>query len=222
MHGAEQGEELIQDVPHLDLVAGTQKYHKVVDYVDDILQRRLQRQMDEVRYSIVDVAEEEDSQNTIRDHKLKENQATAFVSIMLKCNMKCTFCIVPYTRGGERARPIADIVAEVRTLADRGVREVTLLGQIVNLYGRHEFPRVNDKSPFVQLLEAIHEIDGIKRIRFTSPHPIGYKADLIEAFRYLPSWHRTCTFRCSQVPTAFCVPCTAPTRPRSLSRSAIK
>ncbi|MCB1096950.1 MAG: tRNA (N6-isopentenyl adenosine(37)-C2)-methylthiotransferase MiaB [Verrucomicrobiae bacterium] len=181
-----RGEELLQAVPHLDLVAGTQKYHKVVDYVDDILQRRLQRQMDEVRYSIVDVAEEEDSQNTIRDHKLKENQATAFVSIMQGCNMKCTFCIVPYTRGGERARPIADIVAEVRTLADRGVREVTLLGQIVNLYGRHEFPRVDDKSPFVQLLEAIHEIDGIKRIRFTSPHPIGYKADLIEAFRYLP------------------------------------
>jgi tRNA-2-methylthio-N6-dimethylallyladenosine synthase len=181
-----RGEELIRDVPHLDLVAGTQKYHKVVGYVDQILQRRLQRQMDEVRYSIVDVAEEEDSQNTIRDHKLKENQATAFVSIMQGCNMKCTFCIVPYTRGGERARPIADIVAEVRTLADRGVREVTLLGQIVNLYGRHEFPRVDDKSPFVQLLEAIHEIDGIKRIRFTSPHPIGYKADLIEAFRYLP------------------------------------
>ncbi|MDA0812960.1 MAG: tRNA (N6-isopentenyl adenosine(37)-C2)-methylthiotransferase MiaB [Verrucomicrobia bacterium] len=181
-----RGEELIQDVPHLDLVAGTQKYHKVVGYVDQILQRRLQRQMDEVRYSIVDVAEEEDSQNTIRDHKLKENQSTAFVSIMQGCNMKCTFCIVPYTRGGERARPIADIVAEVRTLADRGVREVTLLGQIVNLYGRHEFPRVDDKSPFVQLLEAIHEIDGIKRIRFTSPHPIGYKADLIEAFRYLP------------------------------------
>ena len=181
-----RGEELIRDVPHLDLVAGTQKYHKVVGYVDQILQRRLQRQMDEVRYSIVDVAEEEDSQNTIRDHKLKENQATAFVSIMQGCNMKCTFCIVPYTLGGERARPIADIVAEVRTLADRGVREVTLLGQIVNLYGRHEFPRVDDKSPFVQLLEAIHEIDGIKRIRFTSPHPIGYKADLIEAFRYLP------------------------------------
>ncbi|MGK0189181.1 MAG: tRNA-2-methylthio-N6-dimethylallyladenosine synthase [Verrucomicrobiales bacterium] len=181
-----RGEELIKDVAHLDLVAGTQKYHKVVGYVDEILQRRLQRQMDDVRFSIVDVAEEEDSQNTIRDHKLKHQQATAFVSIMQGCNMKCTFCIVPYTRGGERARPIAEIVAEVRNLAGRGVREVTLLGQIVNLYGRHEFPRVDDKSPFVQLLEAIHEIDDIKRIRFTSPHPIGYKADLIEAFRYLP------------------------------------
>lgn len=181
-----RGEELIRDLPHLDLVAGTQKYHKVVGYVDQILQRRLQQQMDDVRYSIVDVAEEEDSQNTIRDHRLQPRQATAFVSIMQGCNMKCTFCIVPYTRGSERARPIADIVAEVRRLADRGVREVTLLGQIVNLYGRHEFPAVDGKSPFVQLLEAVHAIEGIRRIRFTSPHPIGYKADLVEAFRNLP------------------------------------
>ena len=181
-----RGQELIEDVPHLDLVAGTQKYHKVVGYVDEILQRRLVRQMDDVRFSIVDVAEEENSQNTIRDHQLKERQATAFVSIMQGCNMKCTFCIVPYTRGGERARPIADVVAEVRRLADRGVREVTLLGQIVNLYGRHEFPKVDGKSPFVQLLERLHEIEDIKRIRFTSPHPIGYKADLIKAFSDLP------------------------------------
>jgi tRNA A37 methylthiotransferase MiaB len=66
------------------------------------------------------------------------------------------------------------------------VKEVTLLGQIVNLYGRHEFPAVDGKSPFVQLLEAVHEVPGIQRIRFTSPHPIGYKKDLIEAFTYLP------------------------------------
>jgi tRNA-2-methylthio-N6-dimethylallyladenosine synthase len=181
-----RGGELVKDVPHLDLVAGTQKYHKVVGYVDELLKKRLTRQMEDVRYSIVDVAEEEASQNTIRDHKLKARQATAFVSIMQGCNMKCTFCIVPYTRGGERARPIADIVSEVSGLAGQGVKEVTLLGQIVNLYGRHEFPSVDGKSPFVQLLEAVHEVDGIERIRFTSPHPIGYKADLIQAFRYLP------------------------------------
>jgi tRNA-2-methylthio-N6-dimethylallyladenosine synthase len=66
------------------------------------------------------------------------------------------------------------------------VKEVTLLGQIVNLYGRHEFPAVDGRSPFVQLLQAVHDIDGIERIRFTSPHPIGYKKDLIEAFTYLP------------------------------------
>jgi tRNA-2-methylthio-N6-dimethylallyladenosine synthase len=66
------------------------------------------------------------------------------------------------------------------------VKEVTLLGQIVNLYGRHEFPRIDSKSPFVQLLEAVHEIDGLERLRFTSPHPIGFREDLIDAYRHLP------------------------------------
>jgi tRNA-2-methylthio-N6-dimethylallyladenosine synthase len=181
-----RGAELLQDVPHTDLVVGTQKYHKVVDHVDALLKPRLERQMDDVRTSIVDIEEETDSQNTIRDHVLGHNQATAFVSIMQGCNMKCTFCIVPSTRGSERGRPISEIVEETKRLVDRGVKEVTLLGQIVNLYGRHEFPKIDGKSPFVQLLEAIHEIPGMERIRFTSPHPIGYKDDLIEAFTYLP------------------------------------
>jgi tRNA-2-methylthio-N6-dimethylallyladenosine synthase len=66
------------------------------------------------------------------------------------------------------------------------VKEVTLLGQIVNLYGRTEFPKVDGKSPFVQLLEAVHAVEGIERIRFTSPHPIGYRDDLVAAFTYLP------------------------------------
>jgi tRNA-2-methylthio-N6-dimethylallyladenosine synthase len=170
----------------VDLVVGTQKYHRVVDYVEQIVRAKEAQLMDDERFSIVDIEEEQASQNTIRDHQLKDHQSSAFVSIMQGCNMKCTFCIVPYTRGAERGRPIADIVEEVRRLADRGVKEVTLLGQIVNLYGRHEFPVVDGKGPFVQLLEAVHEVPGIQRIRFTSPHPIGYKRDLIDAFTYLP------------------------------------
>ena len=181
-----RGAELLKDVPHVDLVAGTQKYHRVVEHVDSLLKKRLERQMDDERYSIVDVAEEDGSQNTIRDQQVEANQATAFVSIMQGCNMKCTFCIVPYTRGMERARPIAEIVEECRRLADQGVKEVTLLGQIVNRYAIKEFPTIGGRSPFVQLLDAIHEIPGIQRIRFTSPHPIGYREDLIEAFARLP------------------------------------
>ncbi len=100
--------------------------------------------------------------------------------------MHCTFCIVPQTRGAERSRSIDEIVAEVRELVSHGVKEVTLLGQIVNLYGRHEFPKLGNKSPFVQLLEAVHEIDGLERLRFTSPHPIGFRDDLIDAYRRLP------------------------------------
>lgn len=186
-----RGPELFERIPHLDLVIGTQKYHKVFEYVDRILQQRLQRRMDELQLSfsgqsICDVEEESGSQNTIRDHTPKELQSTAFVSIMQGCNMRCSFCIVPDTRGKERGRPIREVVEEVQILVSHGVREVTLLGQIVNLYGRTEFAKIDGKSPFVQLLEALHRIDGLERLRFTSPHPIGYRDDLIAAFTYLP------------------------------------
>ncbi len=186
-----RGEELFKSVPSLDVVVGTQKYHKVFEYVDGILQRRLEARMDDPSYSlrgttVCDTAAEEGSQNTIRDHVPKAFEASSFVSIMQGCNMRCSFCIVPDTRGKERGRPIEAIVREVESLAAQGVKEVTLLGQIVNLYGRTEFPKIDGKSPFVQLLEAVHRVQGIERIRFTSPHPIGYRDDLIAAFTYLP------------------------------------
>ena len=126
-----RGEELFKAVPSLDVVVGTQKYHKVFEYVDGILQQRLEARMDDPTHSlrggsVCDVAEEEGSQNTIRDHTHKSYQASAFVSIMQGCNMRCSFCIVPDTRGKERGRPISDIVGEVRHLAANGVKEVTL------------------------------------------------------------------------------------------------
>lgn len=186
-----RGQELFDRIPHLDVVVGTQKYHKVFEYVDDILKSRMEARMDDPALSmsgssVCDTAEETDSQNTIRDHMPKARNASAFVSIMQGCNMRCSFCIVPDTRGKERGRPITEIVKEVEFLARQGVKEVTLLGQIVNLYGRTEFPKVDGKSPFVQLLEAVHAVEGIERIRFTSPHPIGYRDDLVAAFTYLP------------------------------------
>src|ERR1700747_2481054 len=100
--------------------------------------------------------------------------------------MHRTFWSVPQPRGAERSRSIEQIVVEVQQLVARGIKEVTLLGQIVNLYGRHEFPKVENKSPFVQLLEAVHEVDGLERLHFTSPHPIGFRDDLIEAISRLP------------------------------------
>lgn len=181
-----RGNSLTETSPHVDLVVGTQKFHRVADYVDDLLRRRLEARMDDERLPIVDVEEEEGSQGTIRDQSLAPGQCTAFVSIMQGCNMHCAFCIVPQTRGEERGRPIGEIVAEVTELAGRGIREVTLLGQIVNLYGRHEYPKKDGLSPFVQLLEAVCGVDGIERVRFTSPHPIGFREDLIGAFGRLP------------------------------------
>jgi tRNA-2-methylthio-N6-dimethylallyladenosine synthase len=207
-----RGESLLRNLPHVDLVVGTQKFHRVADYVEQLAaikkarrreniqqptpkafaseasntQRRTEEGVDDLRFSIVDVEAEPGSQEMIREQQLAPRQATAFVSIMQGCNMHCTFCIVPRTRGAERSRAIDEIVPEVRDLVARGVKEVTLLGQIVNLYGRHEFPKRDGKSPFVQLLEAVHEIDGLERLRFTSPHPIGFRHDLIDAFGRLP------------------------------------
>ncbi len=181
-----RGDSLFNGLPHLDLVVGTQKFHRVADYVEELLEKKRARRMDDLRFSISDTAEEAGSQATIREHQLAPRQATAFVSIMQGCNMHCTFCIVPRTRGAERSRGIDEIVREVRGLVARGVKEVTLLGQIVNLYGRHEFPKVAGKSPFVQLLEAVHAVEGLERLRFTSPHPIGFRDDLIAAIAELP------------------------------------
>jgi tRNA-2-methylthio-N6-dimethylallyladenosine synthase len=194
-----RGRELIDKLPDVDLVLGTQKFHRAADYLDEIISG--------AREKIVDVAEEQGSEATIRDHLLNGSTKTsvsAFVSIMQGCNQYCTFCIVPYTRGEERSRTIPDIVAECRELVSRGVKEITLLGQIVTSYGRRggdasspksagvaSTPITRDEgvaatSVFVQLLDAVHGIDGLERVRFTSPHPKGYGDDLIDAYARLP------------------------------------
>jgi tRNA-2-methylthio-N6-dimethylallyladenosine synthase len=176
-----RGQKLIDELPDVDLVLGTQKFHRAADYLDELLSG--------TREKVVDVAEEKDSEAAIREHLLNGSSKTsvsAFVSIMQGCNQYCTFCIVPYTRGEERSRTIEDIVAECQELVSRGVKEITLLGQIVTSYGKRDVPASDGKSAFVQLLEAVHGIDGLERLRFTSPHPKGYGDDLIEAYARLP------------------------------------
>ena len=177
-----RGAELVDQLPDVDLVLGTQKFHRTGEYLEDLLNGR--------RDKVVDTDEEEGSEGAIREHLLNaqsESKAvTAFVSIMQGCNQFCTFCIVPYTRGRERCRSIEDIVAECSELVENGVREVTLLGQIVNSYGKREIGAKDGKSAFVQLIEAVHEIEGLERIRFTSPHPKGYGDDLVDAYVRLP------------------------------------
>jgi tRNA-2-methylthio-N6-dimethylallyladenosine synthase len=106
----------------------------------------------------------------------------AYVTIIEGCNEFCSFCVVPYTRGHERMRPKADILAEVREAADGGRREVHLLGQIVNHYEAPDDPSCD----FTGLLEAIHEVAGVERIRFASPHPRHVSPRFLEAMRRLP------------------------------------
>jgi len=195
-----RGHELIDRLPDVDLVIGTQKFHRTANYLDDIFAGRLGK--------VVDVEEESGSEAAIREHLFNgtstPQSATAFVSIMQGCNQYCTFCIVPYTRGAERSRTIPDIVSECRELVGRGVKEITLLGQIVTSYGKRRSSSFSlpgatpspdtlmrelqqtGKSAFVKLLEAVNDIEGLERIRFTSPHPKGYGDDLVEAYRRLP------------------------------------
>lgn len=188
-----RGAELLDRLPDVDLVIGTQKFHQVPGYLDNLRAARAAGLP--VGETIVDIAGEAGSQNTIKDHLVTidatadagaaedvERQVSAFVSIQQGCNMDCAFCIVPKTRGDERSRPMEDIVGECRQLAARGVREVTLLGQIVTSYGRRDYAHTGGVSPFVQLLGLVHAVDGIERIRFTSPHPRGFKQDLVDVF----------------------------------------
>lgn len=183
-----RGKSLFADQPRLDLVTGTQQYHRVYELSNRLLHSRLgQTQGEPLRRGahICAIEQQEGFQNAIRDHLPNRRSCTAFVSIMQGCDMKCSYCIVPSTRGSECSRPMEDILREARELAQNGVREITLLGQIVNRYGKDQ-PLIDGKGAFVRLLEKLSDIDGIERLRFTSPHPIGFRDDLVKAFTYLP------------------------------------
>ena len=109
-----RGEELLNSSSRVELIVGTQKIHRVADYVDELVQQEFHNRMDDERLPIVDIEEEKGSESAIRDHLLAPVQATAFVSVMQGCNMHCAFCIVPQTRGVERSRSIPEITEEVR------------------------------------------------------------------------------------------------------------
>lgn len=174
------GEALLEKLPDLDLLVGTQKFHRVPDMLDKLLAS--ERGLGPRPSTLVDLEAEAGSEETIREHLEGKRQVSAFVSIMQGCNMNCSFCIVPKTRGPERYRSMEAICEEIEALVAKGTREVTLLGQIVNSYGMRQIPYRAGISPFVQLLERVNEIEGLERIRFTSPHPRGFQKDLVEAY----------------------------------------
>ncbi|MBE6435202.1 MAG: tRNA (N6-isopentenyl adenosine(37)-C2)-methylthiotransferase MiaB [Akkermansiaceae bacterium] len=179
---------LFRDIARLDIVTGTHQYHNVYRLCNRLLRNRLAQNITEPikrGAHICAVGHEDGFQNAIKDHLPPAGNCTAFVSIMQGCDMRCSYCIVPSTRGEECSRPMPDILTEAKELVARGVKEITLLGQIVNRYGRDE-PIIDGRGAFVRLLEALHEIDGLERIRFTSPHPIGFRQDLVNAYTYLP------------------------------------
>jgi tRNA-2-methylthio-N6-dimethylallyladenosine synthase len=171
---------LLRSFPWLDLVMGPDAIARLPGLLLDV---QLGRQR-------VLATEQLDRQNYPFTNDLVvrgESGATAFVTIQKGCDSFCSFCIVPFTRGREASRPADDIVAEVRGLAQRGVAEVTLLGQNVNSYGLKK----SDEPPFHALIARVAEVDGIERIRFTTSNPWDLHEGLIDLFRSEP---RLCSY----------------------------
>ncbi len=174
-----EGAEIIRRQPAVDLVLGPQAYHKLPEMI-----ARASRAVGDRLETEFDTVEKFDALPKTRD----PDGPTAFVSVQEGCDKFCTFCVVPYTRGAEMSRSVDDIVAEVRDLASKGVREVTLLGQNVNAF-HGAAPRLEGGNDWAlgQLVRHIAKVGGIERIRYTTSHPRDMDDDLIAAHGDTPA-----------------------------------
>lgn len=170
---SQEGDAIMKRAPFVDMVFGPQTLHRVPEMVDKASNA----------IKIVDVTFPEIEKF---DHlpQPKVEDCSAFVSIMEGCSKYCTFCVVPYTRGEEVSRPLADVLVEVQSLADQGVREVNLLGQNVNAYRGDTTD--GDIADLAELITQVAEIDGIDRIRFTTSHPLEFSDSLIDVYAEVP------------------------------------
>jgi tRNA-2-methylthio-N6-dimethylallyladenosine synthase len=169
----QEGEALFRRAPYVDVVFGTQNIHKLPAMIEEARESR-ERQVELAFYREPSYMEDEGGAPVVHGAK-------AYVTIMQGCNKVCSFCIVPYVRGRELSRPSAAIVAEIEGLAGRGVKEVMLLGQNVNSYGKTSPGELS----FAELLARIDRVDGIERIRFTTSHPEDLSPELVEAYANL-------------------------------------
>ncbi|MEO1580793.1 MAG: tRNA (N6-isopentenyl adenosine(37)-C2)-methylthiotransferase MiaB [Pseudomonadota bacterium] len=171
---SQEGEAITKRAPFVDIVFGPQTLHRLPELVEKTRQQKA---------SVVDISFPEIE----KFDRLPEPRAegpTAFVSVMEGCSKYCSFCVVPYTRGEEISRPFDDVIVEVVQLAERGVREINLLGQNVNAYrGPMHDGQVADLAT---LIHFVAEVDGIDRIRFTTSHPVEFTDSLIEAYANVP------------------------------------
>nr|WP_285763647.1 tRNA (N6-isopentenyl adenosine(37)-C2)-methylthiotransferase MiaB [Microbulbifer sp. NKW57] len=176
---SQEGEAIAKRAPYVDLIFGPQTLHRLPEMME---------QRDEQDGALVVDVSFPEIEKFDRLPQPEADGATAFVSIMEGCSKYCTFCVVPYTRGEEVSRPVADVLEEVAHLADQGVREINLLGQNVNAY-RAELVGENGVGHLVDLAELITyvaAIDGIDRIRFTTSHPVEFSDSLIQVYAEVP------------------------------------
>ena len=172
---SQEGAAIIQRAPYVDVVFGPQTLHRL----PDLLSKRIRLGKPQVDISFPEIEK--------FDHlpPARVEGASAFVSIMEGCSKYCSYCVVPYTRGEEVSRPFDDVLVEVAGLADQGVKEVTLLGQNVNAY-RGTMGESAEIADFATLLEYVHDIPGIERIRYVTSHPNEFTQSLIDAYGKLP------------------------------------
>jgi len=171
---SQEGAAIQKRAPYVDIVFGPQTLHRLPELLDEA--RNTHKRVVDISFPEIE-----------KFDALPEPRAEgpkAFVSIMEGCSKYCTFCVVPYTRGEEISRPLSDVIDEITSLAEQGVREINLLGQNVNAYrGEMEEDEIAD---FSLLLHYVAAVDGIDRIRFTTSHPAEYTDDIIEAFAEIP------------------------------------
>jgi tRNA-2-methylthio-N6-dimethylallyladenosine synthase len=173
----QEGDRILQRVPHADLVFGPQNIPKLPALLAQVQTRR---------HQLSDLADnplwDEQSSPIRRDHPFQ-----AWVTVMQGCDKFCTFCVVPYTRGREQSRPTAAIIHEVQLLAEQGYKEVTLLGQNIDSYGK----RSAEGKDLADLLAMLHPIEGIERIRFITSHPRDFSKKLM---RTVGTLHKVCEY----------------------------
>jgi len=171
---SQEGADIQKRAPYVDIVFGPQTLHRLPELLEKA--RSTHKRVVDISFPEIEKFD--------ALPKPRAEGPKAFVSIMEGCSKYCTFCVVPYTRGEEISRPLADVITEISALAEQGVREINLLGQNVNAYrGDMDDGEIAD---FSLLLHYVAAVDGIDRIRFTTSHPAEYSDEIIEAFEEIP------------------------------------
>jgi len=171
---SQEGEMIRRRAPFVDMVFGPQTLHRLPNMINDVVK---------THKPVVDVSFPEIEKFDVLPAQQVEG-VSAFVSVMEGCSKYCTFCVVPYTRGEEVSRPFDDVIAEVVDLAQKGVREINLLGQNVNAY--RGLTHDGREADLAELIELVAAVDGIDRIRFTTSHPVEFSDRLIEVYARVP------------------------------------